>query len=280
MNSHRWINFGIIGIFSVLFVSACHSKNAEPKTDKGNDTPHLEQALEHAETAEAAEKSKHAETAQPSKPIGEDRQADKQNHYVSRPSVVIPFPQLNGVSVPPLSVTENAQHTVTTYIYSHDGFMKTYQQTLKDDGFVEVTNDVYLKSGEQPLIVKFSGGEGEYIIEMMTTLDPEDRYQGIPDKRIPYPLEDGALSAIFADVQMPNEASRETAYTYYNKSKSFISDYETRLKDLGFVNVRMPESPLYTKQPETNLELSVAIERLNEAGTDVRIKMTANALSM
>lgn len=259
-----------------LWVLGCHkNENANPPSEA------IQKAEENApnslDKTQAQPESDDMHSDESVKNIGNaDSQKikDPQNHYTQRPHLEIPFPHLNDVAVPPVRSESNDSKSRVMYLYENDNFMKNYQQQLIEAGFEKKTEDVYLKMLDSlPLIVKMTQGEGEYWIEMMTTRDPENRYQHIPDKNIPYPLENHIFAAEYADVQLPNEASNETVYIYYQRMPSFVTDYENLLKAAGFENVRVPESPFYTKQTDRNIEFSVAIEKMNDTGTDVRIKM-------
>ncbi|GEM_PF-5330413 len=162
---------------------------------------------------------------------------------------------------------------VVHYTYVNDFPTDKYKQQLKRAGFENVHGDIYYKKGANaPLLVGITEGEGEVVIIMSQTRDPDNRYENIPDRRIPYPLEKGAFAAEFATFTPPNEASNFSVYSYYPLSKNFVADYKKRLEKAGFVNTRTPESPLYVKQ-EADVELNVYIDIFENEASEVRVQM-------
>ena len=231
----------------MLTASACkHTKN-EPEPQKQN------APLEQSDNNPTADTPKH----------DSDPEKQEKLHADAGHATEFPLPILNNTPVPYVNSETNDSNTGVIYTFVNVKFETQYKQQLKDAGFEEKTDTTFVKitPENKPLIVTWAQGEGEFVLEMLTSRDPRNRYQAIPHPEIPYPLDNDALAAEYAEYQPPNQNTDETVYIYYNKPKSFLDNYEKILREAGFKNVRTPESPLYIKGVENNRELTVMIDR-------------------
>lgn len=260
-----------------LVWTACRRESSTSAAEK-QVAPLEEQARGMAQAPEKpAEPSPAAVLNQEPKPA-EVLNLDPNNVYAKRPHKEIPYPLNQGTALPWNSEHPEKEAPVVAYQYSDPSFLPQYQKELKDAGFKEVNHNLFIKrsTDNSIMVVWMEEGEGEAWVRMATTLDPEGQYKNIPHESIPYPLDNGGLAAEYIEYEAPNEASNETVYTYIHSSANFESDYEARLKEAGFHNIRLPESPLYVLKLQDNIELSVAIDNLEE--NVVRIRMMASVL--
>lgn len=96
--------------------------------------------------------------------------------------------------------------------------------------------------------------------------DLDERYTDL-DERIPYPMACGK-AVDYEEMSEPTDVAPERVFVYRNMPSDFVKNYEEQLKQNGFANVRIPESPLYTKSDdEGKTELSVAIDVLDDTIT-------------
>ena len=188
-------------------------------------------------------------------------------------------PRYEGKIVPYSNASENTEKLGMIYTYGREDFVVDYKAQLALAGFEQrgSSNDCFVKEAgpDNVLIVDISGGEGEVVVGMYTGRDIVGRYTNIPDKRIPYPLDENCLAAEYAQYEAPNEASNETVYVYYNRTLSFVAEYEARLQAAGFEKSDEEGSPNYNKLTDDDMSLSVGIDIMADNGGELRIRMMA-----
>ena len=152
---------------------------------------------------------------------------------------------------------------------------KTYGEQLVKAEFKKVCDNAYEKLIEKKYFRADIQNTPEQYTIMLTIKRnmPEHKYRDIDelytdlDARIPYPLECGK-SVNYEEKQEPTDVSPERVFVYRHMPADFVKKYEEQLKTKGFENVRIPESPLYTKSDDNGkTELSVAIDVLDDSVT-------------
>lgn len=242
-----------------LLLTACNKPQP-------SDAPVAPQNNEAADTAPNAENTPAGDAKTETAPA-EDSKADVQP---------IPFPKLDAQLQPDsIEKDEHGNDISITYFANADdpGTREKLETQLREAGFSQISNgDNYEKvNGDQVVLISMSEGEGELMINIFRTRDPQSRYAKA-DTRIPYPLEQG-LAAEYGNQTTGDDG--EMIYTFFNRSPEFLSNYEMRLLNEGFTKARDDEIPLYHKILSDSTELVVLILKLNERGTDMRILMNA-----
>lgn len=246
---------------SLLALSACN-----PTTTNSGSPQSTEVTQVNSQDKEKTAQKQEIDTADELK-LADAKTEDPEKLYADLSDKMMPFPVLNGLAVPYLSADwVNEEKSGISYTYADAEFRESYEKQLKSAGFEKKTDDIFVKQGgeKSSLLVEMTEGEGELVIGAYTTRDPIGRYERLPDKGIPYPLDNDAFAAEFAEITLPNDADSATTYAYNNVSKTFIESYEKRLKEAGFKNSRSPEyPPLYEKIASDKLGLYVWINAAN-----------------
>ena len=171
---------------------------------------------------------------------------------------------------------ENGNIILVKYLTNSDKDSEIVQKLeaqILEAGFTPIPNSYHSNyekvQGDQFVVINISEGEGEVWITMSRTRDPDMRYTKA-DPRIPYPLDQGFAAEYANQVKGDNG---ELTYTFYNRTKEFINDYEKRLQDVGFKkeNTDDDNKLLYIKQLDNKTKLKVNINMLNERKTDMDI---------
>ncbi len=187
----------------------------------------------------------------------------------------VPLPKIDGKPVQ--YIDGFCQGNYNAFKMANFDFRNAYEKDLAAAGFENSGNAFVKKEGTpQETVVAFLENKGDpsepYVLVIANSRDRYKLTPLLPDKRIPYPLDKTGLSAYADDVAEPDEASNETVFIYESADKAFVGAYQKRLEAAGFANVRIPESPLYTKSVDGNAELSVAIDFDDDTGR-LRVKM-------
>lgn len=152
---------------------------------------------------------------------------------------------------------------------------KTYGEQLLKAEFKKICDNGYEKLIEKKYFrVDIQNDPDRYVIKLTIKRNmPEHKYRDLDerytdlDERIPYPIACGK-AINYEEKQAPTDVAPELVFVYRNMSADFVKNYEEQLKANGFENVRIPESPLYTKSDdEGKTELSVAIDVLDDTIT-------------
>lgn len=189
--------------------------------------------------------------------------SDKQPPSTPAPLQRFPLPTINGSRLEPLSRTEEEHETVLTFTAS-EALRTAYVRALTDDGFVpNKDSDIFVKISKNttPAVVRLEEGEGEFVVRMQDSLDPNQIYKNIPDARIPLPLIDN-VAAEFGDqhtIHAP-EKHDQVVYTYFNTPDEFVQNYRQRLTEAGFHHTLLPrDKDQYSLQIENNTDLIVTL---------------------
>lgn len=249
-------------LLTILFISlstaACAPKKGDaPETDTPSDVAELPQSA----NAPLANDDNDAANENSNDPCGRPYGKFAKDNG-------IPIPQIDDKAIEYTDAECNGHYNVFTM--KNFDFRSAYEKDLLAAGFKKSDN-AFVKGEEtdQAAVVAFrenKNGETPFALVMANSRDPENYYAKLPDKRIPYPLDNSGMAAKIDEINEPDEASNETVFIYKAKSKEFVQAYQKRLEDVGFANVRIPEAPLYVKSVEGNVELSVAVNFDDEDG--------------
>ena len=264
-------------LFLCALLTACSPKTqpAEPSAP----TPEAAPTIEAQAKAEAAQDTQANEKTNKVEPSVPEAAKAEPSEPAKAESPRIEFPQIDAHLQADSSVKDNHGNLIEVYYAANAdeaGKREKIEAQLIEAGFTK-TSDGYIDNyekvlGDQVVMIKIEEGEGDLMIGMFRTRDPQNRYSNA-DPRIPYPLEHG-FAAEFADQSVDKST---VIYTYFNRDPEFLSNYEKHLLDAGFNKVRDDESPLYHKQSPDKTEFSVAVVKLNEKGSSLRIALTAIA---
>lgn len=261
----------IFYVLLLLALTACNAKTDSNSNDdkkpsetstaapKAQNTPEQDNAKTETDATNAQNNDK-----QPSYKVEDRCTSASTNLYQNRPDLEIPIPKQNGQIVEFIDGFCDGPRRYNSYNMSNFEFRPDYTKDLLAAGFKEDGNVLIKETHGKTLIVGFVSdptNESEtFTLTMALSRDLLNAYQEIPDKRIPYPLDDEAFAAYYTDAFRPNKDSNEIVYVFRDKPMYFIDEYKRRLENAGFKNVRTDAAPVYTKSVDKNLILSVAID--------------------
>lgn len=142
---------------------------------------------------------------------------------------------------------------------------EAYRKQLEAAGFEEGGRGDFYKyfEGDHVRVARvklegFGDGGSRLAIAFGKNLDPDRRYDKMPDPRIAYPL-NGKLGASPAAVlEIAGNPDKITTYVYEQFNQFFLPNYEKRLENAGYK--KDADHSVYTIKYEDGTFLSVAIE--------------------
>lgn len=272
------MKFYIPALFLCVLLTACSPKTQPAEAPAPS--PEAAPAVEAQAKEEAAQDTQTKEEAAKDDPSEPEAAKVEPSEPAKAESPRIEFPQIDATLQTDSSVKDNHGNLIEVYYAANadePGKSEKIEAQLREAGFTKVSNG-YINNyekvlGDQVVMIRIEEGEGDLMIGMFRTRDPQNRYSKA-DPRIPYPLEQG-FAAEFAKQKAGDEG--DIIYTYYNRSAEFLPDYEKRLVEAGFKVVRNDDRPLYTKKLSDGIVLTVLVIKLDDRGSDMKIVMGAVA---